>query len=50
MVEMPVGVDDIDQAQIILGQGHEDLIDIPPGVYDCRLFCPLTAEYITVDL
>ena len=50
MVEVPVGVDDIDEAQIILGQGHEDLIDIPTGVDDCRLFGPLAAEYITIDL
>jgi hypothetical protein len=48
MVDVAMGIDDIDAAQIVLGQCYKYLIYIPTRIDDSCLSRPFTTKDITI--
>jgi phage tail tube protein FII len=48
MVKVAMGVDDVDTAQIVFGQGHQYLVHISPRIDDRCLSRSFTAKDIAV--
>jgi hypothetical protein len=48
MVKVTMGIDNIDTAQMVLGQSQQYLVHIPTRIDDSGLFRPFTTKDITI--